>query len=279
MTYFRLVTRVNGAAPRTLRLERLDAVISQAARSGFYRRRRLSLPECAPRDEDFLESCLEAVPTVELREFLASPAEFYNWDHKPRPLHSLECPLGDTGKTALLAGGFEESGSLRSFPYAAHDELEEFAPDSLAGPVHRLCALAEDAIEGRLTMRPLRSVVIAFTGLRHGCLKQEDRDLLWRAFQAPVFEQFRGFSQELLAWECEAHDGLHIQIENAIFEISAHGNQLLLTCLDCAEYSLLRMGTEMTGRIVRTPCGCGDASPRLMGLRVLPERRGPVVMA
>jgi len=265
--------------PKTVRLGRLDTVIEQAARSGFYRRRQIALPECAPRDEEFLESCLESVPAVELREFLASPAEFYNWDHKPRAPHPLECPLGDTGKTALLAEGFEESGNLRIFPYVTHEELEEYAPDALAGPAARLCGLAEAVMEGRMKVEPLRSAVIAFTGLRHGCLKQEDRDLLWKAFQAPVFEQFRGFSQELLAWECEAHDGLHIQGDNAIFEMAERDGELLLTCLNCPEYSLLRMGTEMAGRIVKTPCGCGEASPRLMGVRSLPARRGVAATA
>lgn len=269
-----------GVSPaRTVRLGRLDTVLDQAARSGFYRRRQITLPECAPRNEEFLDRCLEGVPAVELREFLASPAEFYNWDHQPRPLRPLECPLGDVGKTALLAEGFEESDSLRLFSYVTHEELEEFAPESLAGPASRLRSLAEAVMEGRMKVGSLRSAVIAFTGLRHGCLRQEDRDLLWKAFQAPVFEQFRGFSQELLAWECEAHDGLHIQGDNAIFEMAPRDSELLLTCLSCPEYTLLRVGTEMTARVVKRPCGCGEASPRLMGLRSLPVRRSVAAMA
>ncbi|MCC6391706.1 MAG: hypothetical protein IT167_13995 [Bryobacterales bacterium] len=165
------------------------------------------------------------------------------------------------------------------FSYVTHEELEEFAPESLAGPASRLRSLAEAVMEGRMKVGSLRSAVIAFTGLRHGCLRQEDRDLLWKAFQAPVFEQFRGFSQELLAWECEAHDGLHIQGDNAIFEMAPRDSELLLTCLSCPEYTLLRVGTEMTARVVKRPCGCGEASPRLMGLRSLPVRRSVAAMA
>lgn len=86
-----------------------------------------------------------------------------------------------------------------------------------------------------------------------------------------MFEQFRGFSQELLAWECEAHDGLHIQGENAIFEVGRDG-ELVLTALGCEEYSLLRVGIEMTARMEAGVCGCGNLAPRLVGLRPVGAR-------
>jgi hypothetical protein len=34
---------------------------------------------------------------------------------------------------------------------------------------------------------------------------------LWQAYRVPVFEQIIGRSGRLLAAECEAHDGLHIE--------------------------------------------------------------------
>ena len=39
-----------------------------------------------------------------------------------------------------------------------------------------------------------------------------ERERLWRAFRVPVFEQIIAPDGELLAAECEAHDGLHIEI-------------------------------------------------------------------
>jgi hypothetical protein len=42
-------------------------------------------------------------------------------------------------------------------------------------------------------------------------LTTEQRDRLWAAFRVPVFEQIIGDRGELLAAECEAHAGLHIE--------------------------------------------------------------------
>src|SRR5262249_51423271 len=169
------------------------------------------------------------------------------------------------GRTALLANGFAESDLVRTFTYLTLEDLEQFQPESLAGPVAKLRTLAESVLDGTIKFGSLRHAIVAFTGLKHGCLKPEDRDLFWRAFEVPGFEQFRGFAHELLAWECEAHEGLHIQTDNAIFE--THGHELVLSCLDCAEYSLLRLATEISGQIEAEPCGCGHASPRLVDVQ------------
>jgi hypothetical protein len=54
-------------------------------------------------------------------------------------------------------------------------------------------------------------------------LTEEQRDCLWQTFHVPVFEQIIGKSGELMAAECEAHDGLHVEsarlpIENEYVE-------------------------------------------------------------
>lgn len=231
------------------------------------------MPKAGAAAEDEVPRLLQLIPRVELDDFLANPVEFYNWQHSPRPLRPLECKLGSIGRTAMLADGFEDTEWVRTFTCLTLEDLEEYEPDSLAGPAWRLRNLAELALAGRLRLDSLRGALLVFTGLKHGCLKPQDRELLWKAFQVPVFEQFRGYAQELLAWECEAHDGLHIQGENAIFELPRDG-ELVLTGLGCEEYSLLRVGTELTGRLCNTPCGCGNAGQRLIDVRPL---RAPVL--
>ncbi|MBI4903445.1 MAG: hypothetical protein HY820_07415 [Acidobacteria bacterium] len=244
-------------------------MLAQATQAGHYRRREAPLPECVPQEDHYVGEWLERIPRLEMHQFLSNPSDFYNWNHAPRPLRTLECPLGNIGRTAVLSAGFTEEPHIRCFPHHTLDDLEDFEPDSLAGPGPRLRLLAELILEGRLRLPSVKAAVIAFTGLKHGCLRPEDRDLFWQAFQVPVFEQFLGFSRELLAWECEAHDGLHIAEDNAVVETAPRTGELLLTCLACDEYSLLRLGSEMTARIVKSACGCGMDTPRLMGLRRL----------
>ena len=57
---------------------------------------------------------------------------------------------------------------------------------------------------------------------------------MWDAFGVPVFEQCLGLDNELLAMECEAHDGLHLMGTTS------------------------RMGAETN------VCGCGSSVPRRM---------------
>ena len=70
------------------------------------------------------------------------------------------------------------------------------------------------------------------------------RDLLWNTFGVPVFEQYLGPNLELLAFECEAHDGLH----------------------------LANAGVHDPGCALRTElCACGNPTPRLCAV----EEPGP----
>ena len=77
-------------------------------------------------------------------------------------------------------------------------------------------------------------------------LTLEQRDRLWQAFRVPVFEQIIGDRGQLLAAECEAHDGLHVEL--ASFRPSG------LAC-------------------VTAPCACGRKTPRLSTSSSTPSLR------
>jgi hypothetical protein len=66
-----------------------------------------------------------------------------------------------------------------------------------------------------------------------------DRDYMWKRFGLPVFEYLLDGNGEILARECEAHDGLH---------------------LDRTFESFGRL------RITEEPCACGQPGARLMPL-------------
>jgi hypothetical protein len=86
-------------------------------------------------------------------------------------------------------------------------------------------------LEARLTRAV---IVLARPG--DALLTNAERDALWRRFGVPVFEQIIGVDGALIAEECEAHDGLHV---------------------DAA-------GPEWTAyRMELSPCACGKTTPRL----------------
>jgi hypothetical protein len=120
---------------------------------------------------------------------------------------------------------------LRVFHQGWCEEAESFAPAAIAGTLEQLLGLAALANPPVLT-HP--SIVLARIG--QPTPSAADRERLWQAFRVPLFEQIIGSRGELLAAECEAHDGLHIETP----------------------------GLAWAGYTVETEqCACGRATPRL----------------
>lgn len=55
--------------------------------------------------------------------------------------------------------------------------------------------------------------VVIFTGPGFGNLTQSGRELIWRRWGVPAYEQRLSVSGDLLAEECDAHDWLHLNPE------------------------------------------------------------------
>jgi hypothetical protein len=136
-------------------------------------------------------------------------------------------PLISVPKTVILAAGFRAARNIRVFADGWCDEAARFGPCAAAAPLEELQRLARKGIE-------LRHAVVVLTYSPNSRLSDEDRDFLWEAFGVPIFEQFLGPNNELLAMECGAHDGLHV--------VGAVGSVPLKDGV----------------------CGCGSAVPRIM---------------
>ena len=145
-------------------------------------------------------------------------------------------PMDPAPRTAVLAACFRQPNlrpnyPVRVFPQGWSAEVSAFAPGALAAPREQLLDLAAAECPPVFT-----HAVIALASPGDPMLSAGDRERLWRAFRVPVFEQIIGPRGELLAAECEAHDGLHIEIP----------------------------GLPWDGyRLETAPCGCGRKTPRL----------------
>ena len=93
-------------------------------------------------------------------------------------------------------------------------------------------------------------------------LFESTRDLLWEAFQLPVFEELIGFEGELLAAECDAHEALHIEESTTVAE-EIEG-ELVVTSLRSLAFPILRLRTGLFGGLVRGSCGCGRSALRFV---------------
>jgi len=128
---------------------------------------------------------------------------------------------------------------------------------ALAGPLGLLQHLARLHPDYRIRAR---FAVLVLRGPGDRDVTGSDRNLLWEAFQVPVSEAFIGFDGELLAWECEARCGMHVNA-GAVFE--DFGGQIYFTSLSDREQPSIRLETGLSGRLLPGPCECGRPGPRL----------------
>jgi hypothetical protein len=91
------------------------------------------------------------------------------------------------------------------FPQGWDAASAAFAPAAIAGTWPQI----ESLIPEKIPSLTHALIVLARPGER--LLNKAQRDKLWRVFRVPVFEQIVDERGTLLAAECEAHDGLHIQ--------------------------------------------------------------------
>ena len=153
---------------------------------------------------------------------------FQRSDNGARFVH----PMDPAPRTAILAPGFQSNKTTRIFPRGWDQQAARFQPESIAAPLEELRRLASEGLR-------LEHAVIALTYEGEEGLSIADRELFWRGFGVPVFEQLLDSENRLLAMECDAHSGLHV-------------------LGDCQDLHL-----------EREPCGCGDRSPRISrGARV-----------
>lgn len=141
-------------------------------------------------------------------------------------------PVQPPPRTAVLLPYFRSRGSIRVFRGGWSEEVRKFEPEALAGAFSQLDPLA------RNKTLSLRHAVIVVKRSHEPWLTESDRERLWEAFRVPVFQQVVGSHGELLASECEAHEGLH-------FEGEAHRLEL------------------PGGNVDASPCACGRKTPRL----------------
>jgi hypothetical protein len=247
-----------------IRLNRFRRVLLAARRTRAYRQslERACLAEPAPILRlRSIEEALHRLPCVDWHEFSGWPSDFCNPAGPDPGRLRLHSPAGRQFRTAVLDARFTQNDFTRVFHPSWVDRIRKFRPEALAAPIGALRRLTEKAGD-TLT---LTHAVIVFTGLDHGAMSQAERDWLWQMFEVPVFEQCLGLDGRLLAWECEAHAGLHLVAENVVAERDA-GSRLIVTSLTDQRHPAIRIVTRITAELESRACPCGVPGLRLIGL-------------
>jgi phenylacetate-coenzyme A ligase PaaK-like adenylate-forming protein len=176
--------------------------------------------------------------------------------------------LHPTDATCVLLGLIPASvGSRRLIDISQElpqvvEELNTFQPTHLATYPYMLWLLAEAARAGKLHIRPQRITSSA------DVLTGSDRTTIRSIFGSDPFDYYCSTEVPYLAWECSAHDGLHVNADHVLLEsVDAKdrpvtpgtlGDKILVTNLVNHAMPLIRyeMSDQVEYATAACPCGC-----------------------
>jgi phenylacetate-CoA ligase len=99
-------------------------------------------------------------------------------------------------------------------------------------------------------------------------LTEENRRLIEEVFGCPVFNRYGSREFAMIASECEAHQGMHINAENLLVETISEGcsctgedGELVITDLRNFAMPMIRYRIRDVGRIKQTSCSCPRGLP------------------
>jgi len=127
-----------------------------------------------------------------------------------REYSTIPVPISPRMRVASIKNTSIKTGDFRYFHSGDRRALELFAPQLLIGgadEIHKLaCLMDHRAIDlGSV------DVILVTTELGAPPLCDTQRVVLWQAFGAPIYEVLTSASGDLIACECEAHSGWHVE--------------------------------------------------------------------
>jgi hypothetical protein len=196
--------------------------------------------------------CVASIPTVKVKISLPRPAAATRV--------KLPFPASPKLRVAQLSPGplFD---CVSPFTPERWLELEAYRPRVLVGEAAALDRLLEQVQLGMLDLACLDCALVVLTHHRARPMSDISRVAFWQGFGVPVFELYLGPDNGLLAGECGAHEGWHLEPG---IDCWRDGDELIL---DSPGNYGLRTGLSAT--IESAACPCGQTTPRLVNIEVI----------
>jgi hypothetical protein len=210
-------------------------------------------------------SGLQDLPSITLRDFLDHRSSFIN-PRSRQAAATFHNPFPVALKTAIVGVPLQSAATVKVIPAAQWQWLHNGNTQLLAATVPVLRRMAAGVLSGSFELPQLSHGIVILNTLEHGVLMSSERDLLWTLFGVPLFEQWLGLDGELLACECEAHHGMHLEQDALELEQSESG-ELILTSYQALRTPALRLHSGWSANLLTEPCACGLSTPRLVDLR------------
>ena len=170
----------------------------------------------------------------------------------------LPFPASPTQRIAQISAVSKPFDSVRPFSRDRWRDLQTFRPQVLVGSAADLQRLYRQRSAGTFDLSSVDHAIFVLTQCGRSPLSDVLRVGLWQAFGVPLYELFIGARGKLLASECEAHEGWHVEPGAGFFLIQG---RLLVE-------GRFRKGvpTGLTAEFDQSACPCGRQGMRLMNI-------------
>jgi len=142
----------------------------------------------------------------------------------------------------------------------------DWRPSSVVGYAFGMYCLARYVLENGLSVPPCNGLILAAEATT-----PEQRRVMGEAFGCEVFNTYGSMEFNMIAGECEAHKGMHVNCDNLLVEITEDGEpvppgeegEITVTALVHPAMPFVRYMIGDRGRMARGPCTCGRGYPLL----------------
>lgn len=274
----------------------------------LYREHGVSIGEIARADD------LWRLPAVEKRDYLeAGPERYVDSRHDLTRLYT-KSTSGSLGKSLMIFTSRDEGTRMRANLWSAwlglgiapEDRLfmmaapylerkvepyrSDFAPVQMSTDetIARFRALRPTAVIGSVECIALLAAELGRRDVpeRHGVrrifpfgqtLSHQLRQMIGSGFDAQIHNLYGATEPSWMAYECEHHDGMHINVDRVVIQIAKFGKpdepaaagelgEIIITSLMRSTTPFVRYRLMDAGAIDLTPCPCGRKAPRLKSL-------------
>jgi hypothetical protein len=158
-------------------------------------------------------------------------------------------------------------------PFKPHRwlELGNYGPRIVIGCATDLQRLAEQVELGVVELTSVDHAMVVLTNYGAKPLSDTLRVTLWQTFGVPVYELYVGPDNTLIASECEAHEGWHVEPG---VHLGMLDDELILE-----SRGSFGLRTGLTGSFEDAPCPCGRLTARILDIEALSRTQRPRQMA
>lgn len=196
---------------------------------------------------------------------LQLPSNINRFRAQSRSRRKLPLPASSSVRVAQVSAAAIRFDSVELFCRDRWDQLEAFRPGVLVGSAADLRSLAELTERSILDLASIDHATFVLTGCGDRPVSDTCRVVLWQAFGVPVYELFTGPGGVLLACECEAHEGWHVEPGVTLSLVEGE------VMVEAAGLTVTRTG--LGAGIDSGMCPCGRAGTRLTNIEALASRR------